>query len=1149
MSAADPDPFAEGVRPTPWRSPIDEQKGFKLPPGFEIELVAAEPQIQKPMNLAFDERGRLWVTDTVEYPYPVPLDKPARDSVKVIDDTDGDGRPDRVTTFAEGLNIPIGVHPFKGGVIVWSIPNIWHLKDNDGDGKCDERVKLFGPLGYERDTHGMHNSFRRGFDGWIYACHGYNNQTTMRGTDGNEVSMQSGNSYRFRPDGSRVEQYTWGQVNPFGLCFDSLGHLFSADCHTRPITVLLRGGYYDSFGKPHDGLGFVPEVMQHLHGATANCGIVVCSSDHFPPEYRGNAFTGNVMTSRVNRDSLHFTGTTPKAIEEPDLVVTTDPWFRPVDMQEAPDGTLYIADFYNKIIGHYEVPLTHPGRDRTSGRIWRLVYRGDNAATKRPAKIQDLSKASASELIEALDHSVLATRMLAASQLVDRIGSAAVDPAMAALESRSARVRAHALWVLFRLNALPNESLLRAASDAESSVRGHALRTLAETAEWSKELDSVALKALNDTDAFVRRAAADAIGQHPSPSHVRPLLEALRNTPKEDGHLLHTVRMALRNQLRAPGAFVQAASELTSPDDQHVLAGIALAIPSSESGSFLLHHVRSGEVDDDLLSRSLKHAARFVSSEEIDGLAQLAEDRYAKDLDSQLTLLGAVQEGLEQRGGSPRKSVEAWGTRLAESLLASVRGASNDWRNTPIDGKKSADNPWALQSRPCADGVKDGQFLCTLPRGEQLTGVLRSRDFTLPKRLSFFLAGHSGFPGKPAHSLNAVRLRRAGTHEVLKESLPPRNDLAQRVDWDLGALDGSRGYLEVMDGDEGEAYAWLALGRLDPPVVALPGADPSLVASRQKASAAIAGKLKLKNLAPSLKTVLAADSAEPAACEAICQALLAIEPSPLSGALVPLVGSPATSSELRTKASAAIAGKDSAAARKVLEEAMKLAPARLQASIAQALAGEKAGGELLFELVKAGTASARLLQNRGVRERLAAAGIENSKDRIDELTAGLTSDAKAREDIIAARRKAFIEGKPAPDRGALVFEKSCATCHQVAGKGKVVGPQLDGIGNRGLDRVLEDVLDPNRNVDVGFRSTALVLKDGNVFSGLFRRREGKSVVYADSKGEEITFKDDDVAEESKGDLSLMPENMADVIPEKDFLDLIAFLLESRGKRE
>ncbi len=1154
VAAQDEDPFAANVRPTKWLPPEEEEKSFKLPPGFEIQLVAAEPAIQKPLNLAFDERGRLWVTDSVEYPYAAPLDRPGRDSIKVLEDTDGDGGADKITTFADGLNIPIGIYTYKGGAIAWSIPHIWHLKDLDGDGKCDERVKLYGPMGHEHDTHGLHNNFRRGFDGWLYACHGYSNETKVHGTDGHEVRMQSGNTYRMRLDGSRVEQFTWGQVNPFGMCFDALGNIYTADCHTKPIYVLLRGGYYPSFGKPDDGLGFVPEIMQHLHGSTANCGIALLTNSALPAEFRGNVLTGNVMTSRVNRDSLSWAGTTPTAKEETDFVVTTDPWFRPVDLQEGPDGAIYIADFYNRIIGHYEVPLTHPGRDRTSGRIWRVVYKGENTRAKARRKAPDMSKASAEGLIALLDDPVLNTRLLAANQLVDRIGQEAAAAVRSAFEkSRSASARSHLLWILHRLGAMTAETLNAAAKDPEASVRTHAMKVLSETSPWRGTDAALALAGLEDSGGFVARAAADALGQHPSPENIRPLLDRLRKTPAGDAHLVHATRVALKKQLGDPESFRRlAGAELIRDEaDARQIASAAVAVQSPGAGAFLLRHVQRYAEENEVLAKYLHHAARYSSEAETDALVRLAQEKFAKDIDLQLSLLSSIQAGLDQRGLPPPENLEEWGTNLAGELLDSVDSDSIAWYSVPLEGKRARENPWVVEARPSADGVKDAKFACSLPRGEQLTGILRSKAFAVPPRLGFFVAGHDGFPDKPAGGKNFIRLRAAGTDEILRQASPPRNDTAQRVEWDLAACAGRQGYLEVADGDDGPAFAWLAVGRIAPDVAPLPLLDPNLVTEREKAAAAIAARLKVTSMKPRLRKLLIAESTDPPACESIARALEAIEPSPgaAPAALLPILGDASAPVDLRRKAAQAVAGRDAALARETVTEAVKTLPARLQTSIARALAGDKAGAELLIELVKGGQASPRLLQNPGVKERILATGLDRAAEEIEELTADAPEDSETRQKLIATRRKAYLEALPSAEKGAEVFEKNCAACHQIAGKGKVIAPQLDGIGNRGLERVLEDILDSNRNVDVLFRSTTLVLKDGKVLTGLFRRQEGKTLVLADVKGEEVSIPESDVAQSQKAETSLMPDNFGEVLAEQDFSDLLRFLLESRGKRE
>src|SRR5207248_669496 len=188
-------------------------------------------------------------------------------------------------------------------------------------------------------------------------------------------------------------------------------------------------------------------------------------------------------------------------------------------------------------------------------------------------------------------------------------------------------------------------------------------------------------------------------------------------------------------------------------------------------------------------------------------------------------------------------------------------------------------NPWAVQKRPSADGNKSSTFLSSLPHGENLTGILRSKTFSIPARLTFFLAGHDGFPDKPIGKKNLVRLCLAADHSVLKQTPPPRNDLAQKISWDLSAHQGQEGYLELIDRDEAGAYAWLAAGRFEPPVVEVPASDPSQISQRQQSGADIARTLRARELEPDLSRLFTSRSVEPDARAAMARALAANSPA------------------------------------------------------------------------------------------------------------------------------------------------------------------------------------------------------------------------------------------------------------------------------
>ena len=657
------------VAKTEARTPAEELKSFRLPPGFEIQLVAAEPDINKPMNIAFDAKGRLWVTSTVEYPYPAKEGQAPRDKVVVLSDFAPDGRARKVETFAEGLNIPLGVLPIENGALVFAINHVRRMLDTDGDGKADKSEELLGTYGF-RDTHGMTNHFTVGFDGWVYANHGFNNESDIKASDGSSLKLVSGNNYRFKLDGSRVEPFAWGQVNPFGLTFDPLGNLYSADCHTRPQYLLLRGAVYPSFGKPDDGLGFGPEMCFHDHGSTGIAGTLYYAADHFPERYRGMLFNGNPVTNRINHDALKWNGSSPLAVDQGDFLSCEDPWFRPVDLVLGPDGAIYVADFYNRIIGHYEVDLAHPGRDRTSGRIWRIVYRGEDGKAPVPA-IPDLSKATPVQLIEALGDANFAVRMTAQRQLLERVSPDEAKAALLGWEGeRNVHQIVHGVWAGHQLGILKDDNILKAAMALEErEVRIHAVRILSETAKVSPALLEAARQLLaQDADAHVKRAAADALGRHPSPDNIRPLLAARQKAPPEDGHLVHTIRMALRDQLESTPVVEGIAALKLTEDEERGVADVIAGVKNPDVGALVMAYLTRGITDPSRTAQLLLQAARRLPPADIDTLTKTVLQRFPENLDLQRQLFVSVLEGLGQRGAERGEATRQWGAALAEKL-------------------------------------------------------------------------------------------------------------------------------------------------------------------------------------------------------------------------------------------------------------------------------------------------------------------------------------------------------------------------------------------------------------------------------------------------------------------------------------------------
>ena len=231
----------QDVSTLPHRTPEDEARRFMSRPASRFSSWPPSPRSRSrstwPSTTAAGSGSRI----PSSIPIPPRTGTKPRDTVKILSDFGPDGKAHSIWTFADGLNIPIGLLPLPSATaaLVHSIPNIFLLRDTDGDGRADSREVLYGVFGH-RDTHGMTNAFTWGFDGWVYACHGYSNDSTVAGKDKRPISMSSGNTYRMKADGSHAEYVTHGQVNPFGLAFDPLGNLYSCDCHSRPVYQLLR---------------------------------------------------------------------------------------------------------------------------------------------------------------------------------------------------------------------------------------------------------------------------------------------------------------------------------------------------------------------------------------------------------------------------------------------------------------------------------------------------------------------------------------------------------------------------------------------------------------------------------------------------------------------------------------------------------------------------------------------------------------------------------------------------------------------------------------------------------------------------------------------------------------------------------------------
>ena len=353
------------LKDIPDPDPEIERKSFIVADGFEVNLFAADPLLHKPIQMNFDPQGRLWIAASETYPQIAPGQK-ANDKIIVLEDTDGDGRSDKTTVFADGLLIPTGVEPGDGGAYVAASTELLHLKDTDGDGKADESRVVLSGFGTE-DTHHILHTLRWGPDGMLYmnqSIYIHSHIETPHGVR----RLNAGGIWQFRPETMKLEVFARGFVNAWGHAFDDYGVSFATDgAGGEGINYVVPGAsYVTAFGAERILNGLNP-------GSPKLCGLEIVSGRHLPDDWQGNLIANDFRGHRVCRYIVSEDGAGFTSREQVELIKSNHVAFRPIDVKMGPDGAIYIADWYNPIIQHGEVDFRDPRRDHTHGRIWRVT--------------------------------------------------------------------------------------------------------------------------------------------------------------------------------------------------------------------------------------------------------------------------------------------------------------------------------------------------------------------------------------------------------------------------------------------------------------------------------------------------------------------------------------------------------------------------------------------------------------------------------------------------------------------------------------------------------------------------------------------------------------------------------------------------------
>lgn len=514
-------------------SPKGSMERTQVPADCELKLFASEPDIAKPIAFAWDERGRCWVVETRDYPHGVSENHEGQDSVKICEDTDGDGKADKFTVFADKLNLPTGIVFVRKGVIVAAPPQFIYLEDTNGDDKADKREVIIDCWGI-RDTHAQASSLHYGFDNWIYGCVGYSG---IEGYVGGKQHQFAMGTYRFKPDGSALEFLHQFTNNAWGHSYNDAGDQFGGTANGAPI--FFGGIPATAYAEGSRGMTAKKiNVVDTCHtitpnfrqvdvfgGYTAAAGSNFIYSDALPKRFQGMAMVCEPTMKVVALMDVQPDGAGYKALDAFNLYASSDEWNSPVHAEVGPDGALWVADFENFIIQHNPTPSKERGgfvattgvggahenelRDHSRGRIYRITAKG-------AAKAKDT--------------------------LYGRLTQQRL-----AIENRSYKpystYSAHDLWTQHALGTLDARTHQAALISKDAKLRRNAIRALG--ADKAAQELFFGSGVISDPDLNTRLAAFVKLSDFPTTPEIQTLVKKLGSDPvvKNDEWLAEAAKM------------------------------------------------------------------------------------------------------------------------------------------------------------------------------------------------------------------------------------------------------------------------------------------------------------------------------------------------------------------------------------------------------------------------------------------------------------------------------------------------------------------------------------------------------------------------------------------------------------------------------
>src|SRR6266511_3181658 len=560
-------------------APKDSMRYTQVPADFDLQLFAAEPDIVKPIYIAWDERGRAWVVEARDYPHGLVAEgEPGKADIKICEDTDGDGKADKFTIFSDKLNLATSLVFVNGGIIVSEARHMLFLKDTDGDDKADVREAVLPGWG-TGDTHAMQSNLGRGFDNWLYGAVGYSN---FRGNVGAKEIQFGQGIFRFKADGSALEFLHQYNNNTWGFGLNASGDVFGSTANGNPtfygyLPAHILNPMQPGFGR-RGGNGFRPgyqigpnnapdaaatnvrrlpsakslapgmrmhpntpnvRMVDNFGGYTAAAGHAFMVSDALPARLLGKALVNEPTAKLIGMMDIQRDGGGYKALDGFNFLASSDEWMSPIFSDVGPDGAIWLIDFYSFVIQHNPTPSIQSAgiqattglggaymtennlRDQSHGRIYRVVWKDGPKSS-----IKSLAKARTSELVAALDSgnqfwSLTAQRLIVDNKMTD----AALALKKRVTSGAGGTGAIHALWSLEGIGALDKDTHQKALIDKDPALRRNAIRALPAN-DAARQL-FFSSPVIQDPDLLTRQVAFVKLAEFPIIPEIQTVVAQL----------------------------------------------------------------------------------------------------------------------------------------------------------------------------------------------------------------------------------------------------------------------------------------------------------------------------------------------------------------------------------------------------------------------------------------------------------------------------------------------------------------------------------------------------------------------------------------------------------------------------------------------